>query len=435
MNTQINDLELLIDITTGTLLRDVRSSITRTLPPLVQGDIYRLRVAAVKPVRSNPAKLWQYVELPDTMKAGVGPVGEAATAGTFTLTFGANTTSALDFDASTAEVSVALNALASIISAGGVTVTAAENGGPWQIAFVSVGSRDPITATADNLFPVCQVQNYTLRAGTGSLTEIQLLVIERQPAALCTSWTDFTAAAVTVDTLQAGAAGVPEIQRVSINEDTLEGSFALTFNSATTASLPWNITAEELLLALEALSTIAPGDVLVTGAFPAWDITFTGTLTGNQPTMSGNATGLVVPIGQIGTLDLRTGGIEQLVTGETSVTTTFEIEASFSGTDPATLLQADVTVKNDGIPSSPGAPITLPTYLDETTSDARYAAQTGDSIADIAEDAVIAHALNAVFDDTEVESALDALGVKVNALCSKVNDILTKLEAAALIDP
>lgn len=31
-------------------------------------------------------------------------------------------------------------------------------------------------------------------------------------------------------------------------------------------------------------------------------------------------------------------------------------------------------------------------------------------------DAVVAHALNATFSDTEVEAALDALGVKINAV-------------------
>ncbi len=31
-------------------------------------------------------------------------------------------------------------------------------------------------------------------------------------------------------------------------------------------------------------------------------------------------------------------------------------------------------------------------------------------------DAVVAHALNATFDDTEVEGALDAQGVKINAI-------------------
>lgn len=435
MSTQINDLDLLIDVTTGTLLRDNRSAITRAMPPLVQGDIYRLRVAAVKPVRSNPAKLWQYVPLPSSLKTGVGPVGAGATAGTFTLTFGADTTTDLDFDASASEVQSALNALASIVSAGGVTVTAAQNGGPWQIAFETAGARDPITADADNLFPLCQLQNYPLREGTVSLTEIQLLVIERQPAALTTSWSSFPSAAVTISTLQEGGSGVPEIQRVEINDDTIEGSFSLTFDAVTTASLAWNITAEDLQAALEAIASIGAGNVLVTGSFPAWDITFTGTLTGDQPAMTGNAAGLVVPIGQIGTLDLRTGGIEQLVTGAESIITTFEVEAKYDGTYPATLLQSDVTVLNDGIPSSPGAPIALPTYLSAAESDDRYAQQTGATIADIAADAATAHALNATFSDTEVEAALDALGTKINSLCTKLNDILSKLEAAALLDP
>ncbi len=435
MSTQINDIDLLIDVTTGTLLRDNRSAITRPMPSLVQGDIYRLRVAAVKPVRSNPSKLWQYIALPSSLKAGVGPVGQGATAGTFTLTFGADTTAPLAYNATAAQVQTALNALASITTAGGVTVTASAAGGPWQIAFNTVGARDSITATPDNLFPLCQLQNYPLREGTASLTEIQLLVIERQPAALCTSWASFPAAAVTITTLQIGASGVPEIQRVAINDDTTEGTFTLTFGAATTASLAWNIAAEDLQAALEAISTIGTGNVLVTGAFPAWDVTFTGTLTGDQPAMTGNAAGLTVPIGQIGTLDLRTGGIEQLVTGEESITTTFEIEAQFGGTDPSTLLQIDVTVLNDGIPSSPGAPVALPTYLTETESDARYAQKTASSIADIPADANTAHTLNATFDHTEAEAALNALGTKVNALCTKVNDILTKLEAAALLSP
>ena len=41
-------------------------------------------------------------------------------------------------------------------------------------------------------------------------------------------------------------------------------------------------------------------------------------------------------------------------------------------------------------------------------------------------DAVVAHALNATFSDTEVEAALDALGVKINA-------VLDVLEAHGLM--
>lgn len=41
-------------------------------------------------------------------------------------------------------------------------------------------------------------------------------------------------------------------------------------------------------------------------------------------------------------------------------------------------------------------------------------------------DAVVAHALNATFSDTEVESALDAIGVQLNL-------IIARLEAAGII--
>ena len=46
-----------------------------------------------------------------------------ATAGTFTLTYGADTTTALDFDATTTDIQNALNLLASVIAIGGITIT------------------------------------------------------------------------------------------------------------------------------------------------------------------------------------------------------------------------------------------------------------------------------------------------------------------------
>lgn len=46
--------------------------------------------------------------------------------------------------------------------------------------------------------------------------------------------------------------------------DATSGTFTMTFNAQTTAALAWNITAASLQTALEALSNIAPGDVVVT---------------------------------------------------------------------------------------------------------------------------------------------------------------------------
>jgi hypothetical protein len=70
------------------------------------------------------------------------------TSGTFTLTFGANTTAAINFDATATAVAAALNLLASVVTAGGVEAT----GGPLPGTGVAVrfklsGARAAITHT------------------------------------------------------------------------------------------------------------------------------------------------------------------------------------------------------------------------------------------------------------------------------------------------
>lgn len=54
-------------------------------------------------------------------------------------------------------------------------------------------------------------------------------------------------------------------------------------------------------------------------------------------------------------------------------------------------------------------------------------------ISDAPVDASVAHALNATFDDTEVEGALDALGGKINAVGAAVNSILDALRANGIV--
>lgn len=58
-------------------------------------------------------------------------------------------------------------------------------------------------------------------------------------------------------------AGVAEVTYIDV--DATGGTFTVTWNGQTTTALAYNITAENLQVALEALSNIAPGDVVVTG--------------------------------------------------------------------------------------------------------------------------------------------------------------------------
>lgn len=70
-----------------------------------------------------------------------------------------------------------------------------------------------------------------------------------------------------------------EVQRITITGSPTGGTFTLTYSAQTTTGIPRNATAAAVQTALEALSNIAPGDVVVTGG-PGPDIPYTVEFTG-----------------------------------------------------------------------------------------------------------------------------------------------------------
>lgn len=87
-----------------------------------------------------------------------------------------------------------------------------------------------------------------------------------------------------------------EVQSVTITGAPTGGTFTLTYSGQTTAGIAWDASAATVQAALEALSNIAPGDVVVRGGpFPASAMTvdFVGTLAStNVAQMTGSAAGL-----------------------------------------------------------------------------------------------------------------------------------------------
>lgn len=81
-----------------------------------------------------------------------------------------------------------------------------------------------------------------------------------------------------------------EVQVVTISGGPTGGTFALTFSAQTTTGIAYNASAATVQTALEALSNIAPGDVVVTGsAGGPYTVTFAGTLAdADQPQMTIN---------------------------------------------------------------------------------------------------------------------------------------------------
>lgn len=56
------------------------------------------------------------------------------------------------------------------------------------------------------------------------------------------------------------------------------GSYTLSFNAASSSALAYNVTAAQLQTALEAVSGIGAGNILITGSFPSYNAQFIGSL-------------------------------------------------------------------------------------------------------------------------------------------------------------
>ena len=171
-------------------------------------------------------------------------ISHNGTAGDLTLSFGAETTGPIAFDATAADVQAALEALSGI-GAGNVEVTGTGTAAdPWRVEFTG-------TKEAQNLGQIT--------ADDSGLT-----------------------GTATVETFIDGQFGVDEVQRIF--HDGGQGTFTLSFEGETTAAIAHDATAADVKAALEGLPILDVGDVTVTGSGTAenpWVVTFLGTVERN----------------------------------------------------------------------------------------------------------------------------------------------------------
>ncbi len=294
--------------TTGQSLVVSPNDVRRCLPPqLTAGDTVPIALAFLQ---RNPQPLntgqpiFNYLDFHSSgVVLSVGPFGAPPSSGSFFLTFGANTTPALDWNISSYDLADALNALASIVSAGGVSVLG-NVGGPWEITFLSNGSRSAFSSASNALVPASSVTIASEVTGTATNPSVQVITLAQVATAKVTSWTPQAAPVITVTSIQGNV-----IQRVSIPAGTYGGSFTLTYNGNTTAAIPFAAQLDVVEAALNALPgmsgiTVWPGQNF-------WDITIPGGLVA----LTGSATGLIVPLTLTGSLVLTSQAVISLLNG------------------------------------------------------------------------------------------------------------------------
>jgi hypothetical protein len=365
-------IKLFIDPRTGDAFGNFAGTTSLTNPVFTLGDTATVELYLVEStgLSTYPRQEIGFPTSPG-VRVAVGAIDEAPLAGTWTLSFGGNTTTALAYNATPAVVEAALNLLASITAAGGVTV--ARIGDNYNILFNAVGARTELTTDGSALIPLSAATVASLQTGDANKPAIFLVHLQRTVAGLATSFSPTAASQIAVDSLTAWD-GTKATYRVSISPDPKGGSFSLYFDAQTgtdvsSAAISVGASGLDVQNALS-VGALADGKVSVTqvGAY-SYDITVK-----TQPDTAGltaDDAGLLSFAGYKGELNLNTAEAISLLDGAESVQTTLEVEIT-SDSKTLTVLQIACTLQNAVIDAGAVQPLVLDTYLSQTTADGRY---------------------------------------------------------------
>ena len=280
---------------------------------------------------------YEVVSQNGTIKFGIGSRTASPETGTYTLTFGGNTTSGLDAAATAGAIQTALNGLAAISSAGGVSVTG-ELADHFTVRFNSAGTQGSITADVSQLIPDTVAVIDERIAGSASVKEIQEIQLRLTPAVYQDSWSDLsTTVTATIATTVTGTGTANEVQRLSFSQAPFAGSYQLSFPAT----------------AFTVSSTVTSG-VFITTVTHGLALNQPVTITGFDTTITGYTRGTTyfvktIPEVQQFTVAATAGGT--LITGSATVVTssgttntfarqTAPISASASAADVQAALQA-----------------------------------------------------------------------------------------------
>jgi len=364
--------KLFIDPRTGDAFENFAGTTSVSNPVFTLGDTATVELYLVEStgLSTYPRQEIGFPTSPG-IRVAVGAIDESPLAGTWTLSYGGDTTTALAFNATPAVVQAALNLLASITAAGGVTV--AKIGENYNIVFNANGARTELTTNGAALIPLSAATVASLQTGDANKPAIYLVHLQRTVAGLATSFSPTAASAITVESLTAWD-GTKATYRASISPDPKGGSFSLAFDAQTgtdvsSAAISVGASALDVQNALS-IGALADGKVSVTqvGAY-AYDITVK-----TQPATAGltaDAAGLLSFTGYKGELNLNTAEAISLLDGAASVETTLEVEIT-SDSKTLTVLQIQCTLQNAVIDAGAVQPLVLDTYLSQTTADGRY---------------------------------------------------------------
>lgn len=382
-----NSLKLFIDPKSNTAYPSFDSGTSIAQPAFYFGDTTQVEIYLVESINS----VRSFIDFPasPTIKVAVGEIDTAPSAGTFTLTFGANTTSALSYSITAADMQTALNALASVTSAGGVTVSLIGNN--YAIKFNTNGARTDITSDGSGLIPLSSSQVTILQQGTSVLPEIALVHLQVLVAGYTNTFTAGDSPAGTVSTISSWANNRVNYKLKLTN--CLRGTFTLTYQrtgsnaTVTTPAISYNATAQEVSTSLDSVDYSNGTDgtnnglrhSVVKNADGSYDISFYNigipdSGYSNQPGTNGltvSVTGIGSNPGYVGSLALNTSSAISLLGGSTAKSTSFAVSITATG-KTQTILQIPCVLYGVVIDDGTIQPLVVDSYLTVANAASTY---------------------------------------------------------------
>ena len=221
--------DLFIDLTNRRLVASETNSAPVGLANFTKGDngAFNLYFLESTGVINRPFEVVDKAS--SSVKLGIGSRTGVPETGTYTLTFGGDTTSAIDAAATAGAIETALNGLSAISSAGGVSVTG-ELSDHFTVRFTTAGTQGSISADVSQLIPDTVAVIDERIAGSASVKEIQEIQLRLTPAVYQDTWTDLgTTVTATISTTITGSGIDNEVQRLSFSREPFSGTYRLTF--------------------------------------------------------------------------------------------------------------------------------------------------------------------------------------------------------------
>jgi hypothetical protein len=350
----INTYRLWMATDANRLLANQFSFIQAATPAFYQGNVaeLELHIVASAGVGTTP------VEVPFPAGAeitvAVGNTNSYPTGGSWELSVDGVETSPMPWNATTAQVEDALNALTSVSAAGGVAVS--KTGEGYTITWNTYGLKPDIGIGSDTLTPASYESISLVQSGNAERRQVVFVELRQNPIALSSEWTPLAQPSITVTEVQAWN-GTNRIWRVSVSPQPKAGTMTLSYGSKT-ATVVYNASASSIA------SALSPAQVFSTGQYQ-WDIAL------DEDSVLTAIGSLIGYNGYQGNITFATSECHQFLAGAELRQTTLEVSISVDD-KRYTLIQTPCNVYADVVSDGVIQPIPLGVALSEQVANVRY---------------------------------------------------------------